>query len=533
MKGLYLDKMPPPTDTNGVCMALKDCDVLIVAIDAPGTMATLRHLIDPSNAIAKFATVPCIETEYIAGDPKFFIGAIKQVVYTHPAQMTIIVNGPVGMLIGIDLEHIALEVEKQTSIPTRYVETTGNGSYKDGLSQGKKLAEEFNLIVQKSKHQKCADINPGINAELNTSINADLSGDINTELNTGINAGLKPEKHNIPAPSSKPIQQEKDSIEPKTNSTFTHLSRPEQEEIDDLEPYQLADNSEFFSEMNLDSATQQNFRQIAFYGKGGIGKSTVAQNVAGALAARMQKKVMLVGCDPKADSTRLLTHDGIHDTVLDILQAHNNSSATLRPKYEDLIKIGFGGIKCVEAGGPEPGVGCAGRGILAAFSALDLAHAYTDDLDYVFYDVLGDVVCGGFAAPIRSGRAQEVYLVVSGELMSLYAANNICKGLARYSAGGARLAGIICNSRNVKGEHELASAFANAVSSILIATIARDDSIQQAEINRQTVIEYAPESKQAALYAQLANDIENNKHRCIPTPLSAKQLESLMRAHGL
>ena len=485
MEGLYLDKMPPPTDTNGVCMALKDYKVLIVAIDAPGTMATLRHLIDPSKVTANFATVPCIETEYIAGDPKFFIDAIKQVVHEHPAQMTVIVNGPVGMLIGIDLAYIASKVEEQTSIPTRYVETTGNGSYEVGLLEGKKLAQEFSLLAQNANHQKT------------------------------------------------------DSLELKQQSVPVHLAKATEQDLDDLEPYQLADSSEFFSEMNSSHATQQNFRQIAFYGKGGIGKSTVAQNVTGALAARMQRNVMLVGCDPKADSTRLLTHDTIHDTVLDILQGNsnaqtsNNESKTPQPKYTDLVKTGFADIKCVEAGGPEPGVGCAGRGILAAFSALDLAHAYTDDLDYVFYDVLGDVVCGGFAAPIRSGRAQEVYLVVSGELMSLYAANNICKGLVRYSAGGARLAGIICNSRNVKGEYELVDAFANAVSSILIAMIPRDNSVQQAEINRQTVIEYAPDSGQAALYTQLANDIENNKHRCIPTPLSANQLESLMRTHGL
>ena len=162
-------------------------------------------------------------------------------------------------------------------------------------------------------------------------------------------------------------------------------------------------------------------RQIAIYGKGGIGKSTTTQNLTAGLVS-LGKKVMVVGCDPKADSTRLLMNGIAQKTVLD----------TIRDEGEDvdldqIMRVGFGGTRCVESGGPEPGVGCAGRGIITSIGLLENLGAYTDDLDYVFYDVLGDVVCGGFAMPIREGKAQEIYIVASGEMMALYAANNIAK----------------------------------------------------------------------------------------------------------
>ena len=198
-------------------------------------------------------------------------------------------------------------------------------------------------------------------------------------------------------------------------------------------------------------------RQCAIYGKGGIGKSTTTQNLVAALA-EAGKKVMIVGCDPKADSTRLILHSKAQTTVMH-LAAEAGSVEDL--ELEDVLTVGYGGIKCVESGGPEPGVGCAGRGVITAINFLEEEGAYDDDLDFVFYDVLGDVVCGGFAMPIRENKAQEIYIVCSGEMMAMYAANNIAKGIVKYAnSGGVRLAGLICNSRNTDREDELIIALA-------------------------------------------------------------------------
>ena len=199
-----------------------------------------------------------------------------------------------------------------------------------------------------------------------------------------------------------------------------------------------------------------------------------------------------------------------------------------------IMKQGFKGVRCVESGGPEPGVGCAGRGIITSIGLLERLGAYTDDLDYVFYDVLGDVVCGGFAMPIREGKAQEIYIVASGEMMALYAANNISKGIARYArTGGVRLGGIICNSRNVDREIELVRAFAKELGTQLIHFVPRDNVVQRAEIHKKTVIEYEPNCKQADEYRALANAIENNQNFVIPTPLSQERLEEILMEYGL
>ena len=269
-------------------------------------------------------------------------------------------------------------------------------------------------------------------------------------------------------------------------------------------------------------------RQIAIYGKGGIGKSTTTQNLTAGLVS-LGKKVMVVGCDPKADSTRLLMNGIAQKTVLD----------TIRDEGEDvdldqIMRVGFGGTRCVESGGPEPGVGCAGRGIITSIGLLENLGAYTDDLDYVFYDVLGDVVCGGFAMPIREGKAQEIYIVASGEMMALYAANNIAKGIAKYAkTGGVRLGGIVCNSRNVDREKELLRAFAKELNSQLLYFVPRNNIVQHAEIHKKTVIQYAPDSSQANEYRNLAQAIENNTYFTIPTPMTQDTLENILMEYGL
>ncbi|MBQ7499032.1 MAG: nitrogenase iron protein [Selenomonas sp.] len=269
-------------------------------------------------------------------------------------------------------------------------------------------------------------------------------------------------------------------------------------------------------------------RQIAIYGKGGIGKSTTTQNLTAGLT-ELGKNVMVVGCDPKADSTRLLLGGLAQKTVLDTLRDEGDEV-----ELDSILKTGFGGTRCVESGGPEPGVGCAGRGIITSIGLLERLGAYTDDLDYVFYDVLGDVVCGGFAMPIREGKAKEIYIVASGEMMSLYAANNISKGIARYAAkGGVRLGGIICNSRNVDREIELLRAFAEELGTQLIHFVPRDNVVQHAEIHKETVIQYKPQAKQADEYRQLARKIEENEMFVIPKPMTQDRLEEILLEYGL
>lgn len=271
-------------------------------------------------------------------------------------------------------------------------------------------------------------------------------------------------------------------------------------------------------------------RQVAIYGKGGIGKSTTTQNLTSSLA-EMGKEIMVVGCDPKADSTRMLLGGMDQKTVLDTLREEGQDI-----ELDDIMKRGtdFSNIRCVESGGPEPGVGCAGRGIITSINMLEGLGAYTDDLDYVFYDVLGDVVCGGFAMPIREGKAQEIYIVASGELMAMYAANNICKGIKKYAeSGGVRLGGIICNSRKVDGELELLEAFAERLGSQLIHFVPRDNVVQRAEINRKVVIAYEPECNQADEYRSLAKAIDDNELFVIPDPMEQEELEDLMMAHGI
>jgi nitrogenase iron protein NifH len=269
-------------------------------------------------------------------------------------------------------------------------------------------------------------------------------------------------------------------------------------------------------------------RQIAIYGKGGIGKSTTTQNLTAGLA-ELGRKVMVVGCDPKADSTRLLLGGLAQKTTLDTLRDTGENV-----ELTEILKEGYKGTNCVESGGPEPGVGCAGRGIITAIGLLERLGAYTDDLDFVFYDVLGDVVCGGFAMPIREGKAKEIYIVASGEMMALYAANNIAKGIRKFATkGGVRMGGIICNSRNVDREAEVIRAFAAELGTKLVYYVPRDNIVQHAEIRKKTVIDYKSDSNQAQEYRNLAQAIEDNKDFVIPTPMSQSRLEEILIEFGI
>jgi nitrogenase iron protein NifH len=275
--------------------------------------------------------------------------------------------------------------------------------------------------------------------------------------------------------------------------------------------------------------TDEAIRQIAFYGKGGIGKSTTSQNTIAALAEQGER-IMIVGCDPKADSTRLMLHSKAQTTILH-LAAELGSVEDL--EIEDVLLQGWGNVRCVESGGPEPGVGCAGRSIITAINFLEENGAY-EDLDFVSYDVLGDVVCGGFAMPIREGKAQEIYIVTSGEMMAMYAANNIARGILKYAhSGGVRLGGLICNSRKVDKEVELIEALAEKLGTQMIHFVPRDNIVQHAELRRMTVIEYSPECNQANEYRALAKKIKENTNYVIPTPITMDELEELLVDFGI
>ena len=242
--------------------------------------------------------------------------------------------------------------------------------------------------------------------------------------------------------------------------------------------------------------------KIAIYGKGGIGKSTTTSNLAAAFS-KTGLTVLQIGCDPKADSTKNLLSGKKIDSVLDVIKSGKNYS------IEDLVHIGYNGVLCVEAGGPTPGQGCAGRGIITAFDKLEELGVYEKyKPDIVLYDVLGDVVCGGFAMPIRGGYADNVFIVTSGEMMSLYAATNIVTAIENFAKRGyAKFSGLILNKRNIENELEIAQKAAKEMNGEIICVIERDNLIQVSENQGKTVVELFPESNISKVYENLARKV--------------------------
>ena len=243
--------------------------------------------------------------------------------------------------------------------------------------------------------------------------------------------------------------------------------------------------------------------KLAIYGKGGIGKSTTVSNLSAALSD-MGLKVMQIGCDPKADSTASLHGKNDVQTVLELVRTRKDDFS-----LEDMVTVGYGGVLCVEAGGPTPGLGCAGRGIIAALEKLAEKGAYeTYQPDIVLYDVLGDVVCGGFSMPMRSGYADKVFVITSGENMAIHAAANIAMAVENFKGRGyAQMGGIILNRRNVKNEDAKVQELAEDIGSAVIGTLSRSDTVQEAEELGKTVVEAFPDSAMAMEYRALAKVI--------------------------
>ena len=261
-------------------------------------------------------------------------------------------------------------------------------------------------------------------------------------------------------------------------------------------------------------------RSMAFYGKGGVGKSTVVSNLTTALA-HLGRQVLQVGCDPKRDSSRNLVKVFPPITLMELLAEGRKD---LSP--EDIVMDGGANIDCIEVGGPKPGVGCAGRGLGRLFEELEEMELLDRDYDYVFYDVLGGVVCGGFAVPMRSGYAEEVYVVTSGEFMSLYAANNIARGIRNYAEeGDVRMGGLIANVKDLEFDRPLNEAFAKRIGTHVVDYLEWNKVVYAAERRRTTVLRHAPDDPFAERWLDLARKLEQSPKPHIPTPMEDAELD--------
>jgi nitrogenase iron protein NifH len=272
---------------------------------------------------------------------------------------------------------------------------------------------------------------------------------------------------------------------------------------------------------------EQTGKHIAIYGKGGIGKSTTTSNISAALA-EAGYRVIQIGCDPKSDSTNTLRGNNYLPTVLDSMRGGT------AVRLEDISAAGFKGVLCIESGGPVPGVGCAGRGINAAVSLLKELHLFEEfKPDIVLYDVLGDVVCGGFAVPIRDGLTERAFVVSSSDFMAIYAANNLFKAINKYApSGGAKLGGVIGNGLSAAYSQSIIDDFVKKTGTRAAAYIPRSLVVSQSELYGKTVIEAKPDSAHAGLYRELARSIAENPDSVIPNPLGITELRDWAREWG-
>lgn len=268
-------------------------------------------------------------------------------------------------------------------------------------------------------------------------------------------------------------------------------------------------------------------KHIAIYGKGGIGKSTTTSNISAALA-EAGYRVIQIGCDPKSDSTNTLRGNNYLPTVLDSMREGK------KVHLSDISVTGYGGILCIESGGPVPGVGCAGRGINAAVNLLQDLNLFEEyKPDYVLYDVLGDVVCGGFAVPIRDGITDRAYVVSSSDFMAIYAANNLFKAINKYApSGGAKLGGVIANGLNAGYSKAIVDDFTKRTGTKAVGYVPRSLVVSQSELFGKTVIEANPKSEQAQIYRDLAKYIAESEDLVVPNPLGVTELRDWAREWG-
>jgi len=268
-------------------------------------------------------------------------------------------------------------------------------------------------------------------------------------------------------------------------------------------------------------------KHMAIYGKGGIGKSTTTSNISAALA-EAGYKVIQIGCDPKSDSTNTLRGNHYLPTVLDSMREGK------KVHLADISASGYGGVLCIESGGPVPGVGCAGRGINAAVNLLQDLNLFEEyKPDYVLYDVLGDVVCGGFAVPIRDGITDRAYVVSSSDFMAIYAANNLFKAINKYApSGGAKLGGIIANGLTAGYSRAIVDDFTAKTGTKTVAYVPRSLVVSQSELFGKTVIEANPKSKHADIYRALSRYIAESEDLVVPNPLGVGELRDWARGWG-
>ncbi|MCR6546924.1 AAA family ATPase [Dehalobacterium formicoaceticum] len=265
--------------------------------------------------------------------------------------------------------------------------------------------------------------------------------------------------------------------------------------------------------------------KIAFYGKGGIGKSTIASNIAAAMGS-LGLKVLFIGCDPKSDSVKNIVGGKIKSMLHLILEKGDFLAE------EDFLEKGFLNISCIETGGPSPGVGCAGRGIITVMEELEKHNIFDKDWDVIIYDVLGDVVCGGFAVPMREGYVDRVLLVSSSEYMSIYAANNILKSIEVFSDQKEPfLGGIIHNQRNDNAMGGLVRDFSEKVKVPIISEIPFAKEIIFSELDYKTVIEKYPDSAIASRFIETSKTIMAGITGVIPKPLEEGELEQLSKEY--